>query len=105
MAVRLALVAIALCFLGCGAEPASDSGGGRGNTSGGTGGAFGGGAYPSGPYGNLTGDVIADLELFGYLRNDPTGLATSTPVGTLSFASIRDSTEKTHALIHVSGFT
>lgn len=91
---RYALVAVLLCLVGCGAREASDSSGGtKGGGAGGSGGkAFGG-------------HVLPDLELWGYLRNDPTGLATDAALGPLSFESIRQSTDKTHALIHVSGFT
>jgi hypothetical protein len=122
---RWAVVLLALPFLGCGG---SESGGGSGTGTGGTvgnGGSGGqivadsgfdapsvddagseaGNGYPSGPYGTQAGDTLADLEMEGYLRHDSTGLAYSADFGAVSFASIRASTDKTHALIHVSGFT
>jgi hypothetical protein len=83
MGARLALIAVLLGVAGCGGGE-SDAG-----RSGGSGGAEG----------------LPDLELWGYLRNDPTGLATEAALGPLSFDSIRQSTDRTHALIHVSGFT
>jgi hypothetical protein len=104
-------------------EGAGSTAGGAGNV-GATGGSFGlGGAagglgtaggdasdkggspYPSGPYGTQTGDVLADLELLGYVRDATTGLAYEAPLGATSLAAIRASTAKKHAVFHVSGFT
>lgn len=50
-------------------------------------------------------EVLPELELWGYLRTGTTGLATEAPLGPLGFDAIRQSTDKSHALIHVSGFT
>ncbi len=83
MGSRFALLGILLGLSGCGGGE-SDAGD-----------ALGGG----GPRG------VPDLELWGYLKHEPTGLATEAALGPLDFDSIRQSTDKTHALIHVSGFT
>lgn len=81
MSRRLSLFAVVLTVLGCGdgkSELTSEGGGSR---------------------------ALPELELWGYLRNDTTGLATEAALGALDFASVRQSTDKPHALIHVSGFT
>lgn len=80
---RSALLAILLGLSGCGGgeSDAGDAPGGGGPRS------------------------VPALELWGYLRNEPTGLATEVALGPLDFESIRQSTGKTHALVHVSGFT
>lgn len=78
---RLALLAVVLSAIGCGdgkSEPTSGGGGLQ---------------------------ALPELELWGYLRNDTTGLATDAALGALDFASVRQSTDKPHALVHVSGFT
>jgi len=82
MGQRLALLAVLLVLQGC-------SGGGEDSEGPGAGG--------------LT--ELPELELWGYLRNDPTGLASTVAPGPLGFDAIRLSTAKTHALVHVSGFT
>lgn len=62
--------------------------------------------YPAGPYGTDVGKVVANLELEGYVRFDPTtGLATTATYGATSFADLRTKSPRKHALIHVSGFT
>lgn len=62
--------------------------------------------YPAGPYGTDVGKVVANLDLEGYVRFEPTtGLATSATYGPTSFADLRAKSPKKHALIHVSGFT
>ncbi|MBE7484203.1 MAG: hypothetical protein HS104_30070 [Polyangiaceae bacterium] len=81
MGRRLALLAVLLSVLGCG-EGKSDAAGERGGLR-----------------------ALPELELRGYLRNDTTGLATEAAFGALDFDSVRQSTDKAHALIHVSGFT
>lgn len=65
----------------------------------------GGGVYPAGPYGTQTGDVLANLTLLGYLRDATTGLAYEAALGPTSLGDIRASTQKKHAVLHVSGFT
>jgi hypothetical protein len=83
---RLALTALFLCLAGCGSTPASDdSGGVKG--------------------GNSFGATLPELDLWGYIRHDTTGLATDTTLGPVTFDAIRQSTDKKHAVIHVSGFT
>ena len=112
------VVLVAVSLFGCGGEDGSESGGTAGGGGGQSladsgfdapiayeGGTEAGNGYPSGPYGTQPGDTLADLEMQGYLRQDPTGLAYSAEFGAVSFASIRASTGKTHVLIHVSGFT
>jgi hypothetical protein len=93
--------------LGCSSQESEAGGRGAGGKSLGDGGVGGvsGYDYPSGPYGKAVGDVVADLQLLGYVRTDTTGLASDAALGPVSFGSIRQSTDKTHALIHVSGFT
>ncbi|GMV19714.1 MAG: hypothetical protein AMXMBFR56_79380 [Polyangiaceae bacterium] len=81
MGRRLALLAVLLNVLGCG-DGESDAAGERGGLR-----------------------ALPELELRGYLRNDTTGLATEAAFGALDFDSVRQSTDKAHALIHVSGFT
>jgi hypothetical protein len=83
MGWKVALVTLLLGLVGCGAEQ-SDAGDGNGTKF---------------------GVALPELELWGYLRTDSTGLATEAVLGPVSFAAIRDSTDRTHALIHVSGFT
>ena len=99
MSGRFATIAVLLLLFGCSGAEASDSSG-RG-----AGGKSFTNDYPSGPYGTAVGDVVADLEVRGYLRDATTGLASDAVLGPVSFGSIRQSTDKTHALIHVSGFT
>ena len=87
MGSRFAIVAALFCLVGCGSS-ASDSGGKLG-----------------GWYDPKIGQVLPELDLWGYVRTDATGLANDAVLGPVSFDSIRQSTNKTHALIHVSGFT
>ena len=47
--------------------------------------------------------MLADVALWGYLRIDSAGLATEAALGPVSFDAIRQSTDNTLALIHVSG--
>jgi hypothetical protein len=62
--------------------------------------------YPAGPYGTMVGNVVANLELEGYTRYAPTtGLATTATYGATSFATLRSTSPKKYALVHVSGFT
>lgn len=62
--------------------------------------------YPAGPYGTAVGEVVANLELEGYVRYAPTtGLATTATYGATSFAAIRAASPKKYAIVHVSGFT
>jgi hypothetical protein len=82
---RFALVAMLACLVGCGASASDDASGG---TKGGN--SFG---------------VLPELELWGYLSTETKGLANDGTLGPVTFESIRQSTDKTHALIHVSGFT
>ena len=84
MGNRAALLAVMLGILGCSAE-ASDAGA----RAGGVGGA----------------KTLPALELWGYLRTEATGLATEVTPGPIDFDAIAQSTDRTHALLHVSGFT
>ncbi len=62
--------------------------------------------HPAGPYGTAVGEVVANLELEGYVRYAPTtGLATTATYGPTSFAAIRAASPKKYAIVHVSGFT
>lgn len=101
---------------GSGAAGVGGSGAGGGNggsagvATGGSAGSLGiggqtGSSYPPGPYGNQVGQVLPNLQVEGYLRHDATGLAYQAQYKPLTFADIRDSSPKAHALIHVSGFT
>lgn len=86
--MRRFALALVLCAAGCGSTPAGDDGDGRGVKG-----------------GNSFGTALPELELWGYIRHDTTGLATDTTLGPVSFEAIRQSTDRKHALIHVSGFT
>lgn len=118
--LRSVPVWLALATLGCGSS--SDAGGtggapgsgGSGGSSAGAGGAIvdaapdvltGRGPYPTGPYGNQQGDVLADLELEGYLRHDTTGFAYQGSFAPVRLSDVRATAPTTHAVIHVSGFT
>jgi hypothetical protein len=82
---RFAIVAMLACLVGCGSQASDDASGGlKGGNS------FG---------------VLPDLEVWGYLRTETDGLASDATLGPITFDAIRQSTDKTHALIHVSGFT
>jgi hypothetical protein len=89
MVSRFAIVAALLALVACGGSEASEDPA----TAGGVGGtkqSFG---------------SVPDLQLWGYIRHDATGLANEAPLGAVSFDAIQNSTDKTHALLHVSGFT
>ncbi len=119
---------------GCGGSDGSGAGGpgaGSGGSGAGaaTGGSGGGGAslaldagggfdaapdakgvggaptYPAGPYGNQVGSVLPNLEMLGYVRHAPTGLASEATLETVHFADLRAGAPKALALIHISGFT
>lgn len=45
--------------------------------------------YPEGPYGKLTGQVVGDLELSGYVRFEDTGLASEAPFAPFRFSELR----------------
>ena len=45
--------------------------------------------------------TVPELQLRGYVRHEPTGLANEAELGDVSFEDIRASTDKTHALLHV----
>ncbi len=125
--LRLAAVTTLALAVACGqsapSAPGNASGGSAGSV-GASGGAFGvggsagapadastdapdngGAVYPAGPYGTQTGDVLANLTLLGYLRDATTGLAYEAALGPTSLGDIRASTQKEHAVFHVSGFT
>jgi hypothetical protein len=107
--------------LGCGSDDSAAAGGQTGSGgSGGSGAAAAGGSagtlaeagadadqtgYPPGPYGTATGDVLADLELDGYLRHESAGLAYEASFGSVQLSDVRATAPAGHALIHVSGFT
>ncbi len=63
------------------------------------------GGQPGALAGSSVGEVVPELELWGYVRVETTGLATDATLGPVSWASIQKSTSRSHALIHVSGFT
>ena len=121
---RLALTrGFAALLLACssanhaGSAGSAGGGAGGGTATGGSGGtvadaAMGGSGgstanlgYPAGPYGTSEGDVLADLELEGYLRDETTGFAYEASFGPIRFSDIRKSTQKSYAVFHVSGFT
>lgn len=75
---------VLLGLFGCGADDAGD---------------------PAADPGSRFGEVVPELQLWGYVRTETSGLATDSTLGPVSWESIRQSTTRTHALIHVSGFT
>jgi hypothetical protein len=111
---RFAAVALVLC-LGCGSSGSEDASGAAGSSN--TGGSAGRGTgsdaasdadvsgYPPGPYGNAQGEVLADLELDGYLRHESSGLAYQASFGRVRLSDVRTSAPTAYALIHISGFT
>jgi hypothetical protein len=82
MSSRFALLAVLACSSGCG-----------------------GGDAPEGKAGAGSLEALPALELWGYLRTDTAGLATESTARALDFDAIRQDTTRSHALIHVSGFT
>jgi hypothetical protein len=79
-------------------------GGGAGQGGSGAGVACGEGDYPAGPYGTQLGDVIANLQLRGYVNDSAEGLASAQPLVDHSFDDVRKSC-KGYALVHVSDYT
>ena len=82
---RIAMSALLLLPIGCGGS--EDDG------------------KPGASAGGRIGEVVPELELWGYVRAETTGLATDATLGPVSWEAIRQSTSNSHALIHVSGFT
>jgi hypothetical protein len=66
--------------------------------------ACGEGDYPPGPYGTQLGDVVANLQLRGYVNDTAEGLANAQPLVDVSFDDVRKSC-KGYALVHVSDYT
>jgi hypothetical protein len=106
------LVAATLLAAGCTAEtvkkteapaegaPTSAEGGGDAPTDEGA-----TDAYPEGPYGKSVGQVLGDIELVGYLRNETSGLATSAERRAIKLSEIRaQAGDAKYAFIHVSAF-
>ncbi|MEZ4225564.1 MAG: hypothetical protein R3B13_31720 [Polyangiaceae bacterium] len=105
------------CGSSAGGEGTSAAAGGHGQGTGGAvaidasgGGAAGGDAaaglgYPPGPYGNQVGDVLPNIALLGYLRQETTGLASAATLQDADLAAVRAASNKQFAMIHISGFT
>jgi len=62
------------------------------------------GPYPSAPYGNKVGEVVANLALEGYVSPLADDLANKRPYVTTSMDQLRRDAKKGYALIHVSEF-
>jgi hypothetical protein len=85
---RFVILLVLAGLPGCGAEESGDPA-----RAGGIGGQ------------NQSFGTVPALQLWGHVRHEPTGLANEAPLGATSLEAIRASTDKTHALLHVSGFT
>jgi hypothetical protein len=59
------------------------------------------GAYPEGPYGNMEGQLLEDLQLQGYVNIDGAALSTMLAFGPTSLQALRQ-TGRRYALIHTS---
>ncbi|MFP6686886.1 MAG: hypothetical protein VB934_19345 [Polyangiaceae bacterium] len=123
-ALALTLLGAVGCSESDAASGASDSsasssatGGGSGAVNGAGGAIAGGGMggmggmgdscdpstpYPEGPYGNGVGDVVADLQLFGYRNDAAAGLSKDQPLVPYRFNDMRC---KGYALVHLSDYT
>lgn len=62
------------------------------------------GPYPTGPYGNKVGDVVANLDWEGYVSPLSDALANTKPYVTTSMDKLRRDAKKGYALVHVSEF-
>jgi hypothetical protein len=71
------------------------------NTDGASDGDASVGVYPEGPYGNMEGQVLEDLQLQGYVNTDGAAISTMLAFGPTSLQSLRQ-TGRRYALIHTS---
>lgn len=62
------------------------------------------GAFPSGPYGNAVGSVMANLAWEGYVSPLADAIASTKPWVTTSMDALRRDARKGYALVHVSEF-
>lgn len=62
-----------------------------------------GSAYPAGPYGNDEGDVVANLELEGYVNLEADAISNTKPYVDTSLEALRR-TGRCYAVVHVSEF-
>jgi hypothetical protein len=63
------------------------------------------GAYPSGPYGNGVGQVMANLAWEGYVNDLGGAISTTKPyVASTNMDQLRKKAPKGYALVHVSEF-
>lgn len=62
------------------------------------------GPYPTGPYGNKVGEVVANLAWEGYVDPLSDALANTKPYVTTSMDQLRRDAKKGYALVHVSEF-
>lgn len=59
--------------------------------------------YPSGPYGIEEGDVVADMELEGYVNLEADAISNTKPYTDTSLEALRR-TGRCYAVVHVSEF-
>lgn len=59
------------------------------------------GPYPAGPYGNMEGQTLEDLQLQGYVNTAGTQLSTMLPFGPTSMQDLR-TTGRRYALVHTA---
>ncbi|MBL8679769.1 MAG: hypothetical protein JNK05_11415 [Myxococcales bacterium] len=59
------------------------------------------GPYPAGPYGNMEGQTLEDLQLQGYVNTDGTSPSTMLPFGPTSMQDLRR-TGRRYALVHTA---
>jgi hypothetical protein len=62
------------------------------------------GPYPSGPYGNSEGSVLANLSWEGYVNLKADALSTTKPYAPTSLDALRRTPSKGYGLIHISEF-
>ena len=59
--------------------------------------------YPAGPYGNAKGDIVANMDLEGYVNLDADAISNTKPYVDTSLEALRR-TGRCYAMVHVSEF-